>query len=116
MDPNYGSARPDFRELALPPGGSTMQAMLGHKPTPATGASSGHSLAEVLTVTDCADTARMPDEQRLVEIVSILAASIRRLWDPQSLPVTTQAQKRGDSATGCPEFSSETVLSVVHGG
>jgi hypothetical protein len=39
-------------------------------------------------MTYCADTARRPDEQRLVDIASILAAGILRLRERQSLPVT----------------------------
>ena len=36
-------------------------------------------------MTNCAGTARGPDEQRLVDIASILAAGILRLRDRQSL-------------------------------
>jgi hypothetical protein len=74
------------------------------------------SLAEILTMTNCAETARTPDEQRLVDVASILAAGILQLWDRQSLPVAKQAKKPGDSAAECLELSGETVLSVVHGG
>jgi hypothetical protein len=67
-------------------------------------------------MTNCAETARTPDEQRLVDVASILAAGILRLRGRQSLPVAKQAKKLGDSAAGRLELSGETVLSVVHGG
>ncbi len=67
-------------------------------------------------MTNCAETARTPDEQRLVDIASILAAGILRLRERQSLPVTKQAKKPGDWAAERLELSGETVLSVVHGG
>jgi hypothetical protein len=38
-------------------------------------------------MTNCADAARRPDEKRLVDGASILAAGIPRLRDRQSLPV-----------------------------
>jgi hypothetical protein len=67
-------------------------------------------------MTHSADAARRPDEQRVVDVASILAAGILRLRDRQSLPVAKQAKKPGDSAAGRLELSGETVLSVVHGG
>lgn len=67
-------------------------------------------------MTNCAKTARTPDEQRVVDVASILAAGILRLRDRQSLPVAKQAKKPGDSSPGRLELSGETVLSVVHGG
>lgn len=67
-------------------------------------------------MTNCAEAARTPDEQRLADIAAILAAGILRLRDRQSLPVAKQARKPGDSAAGRLELSGETVLSVVHGG
>ena len=76
----------------------------------------GHSLAEILTMTNCAETARTPDEQRLIDVASILAAGILRLRDRQSLPVAKQVKKPGDSVADRLELSGETVLSVVHGG
>jgi hypothetical protein len=66
-------------------------------------------------MTNCAETARTPDEQRLVDVASILAAGILRLRDRQSLPMAKQARKPGDSAAQRLELSGETVLSVVHG-
>jgi hypothetical protein len=76
----------------------------------------GHSLAEILTMTNCAETARTPNAQRLVDIASILAAGILRLRDRQSLPSGDKSGNRGDSSPDRLELSGETVLSVVHGG
>ncbi len=67
-------------------------------------------------MTNCAETARSPEEQRLVDVASILASGILRLRDRQSLPVAKQAKKPGDLAAERLEPSGETVLSVVHGG
>jgi hypothetical protein len=67
-------------------------------------------------MTNCAETARTPEEQRLVDVASILAAGILRLRDRQSLPVAKQAKKPSDSYPDSLELSGETVLSVVHGG
>jgi hypothetical protein len=67
-------------------------------------------------MTNCAEAARGPDEQRLVDIASILAAGILRLQDRQSLPIPKQVKNPGDSSPDRLELSGETVLSVVHGG
>jgi hypothetical protein len=67
-------------------------------------------------MTHCAETARRPDEQRLVDVASILAAGILRLRERQSLPVPKQVKNPGDSSPNRLELSGETVLSVVHGG
>lgn len=67
-------------------------------------------------MTNCAETARGPDEQRLVDIASILAAGILRLRDRQSLPSGDKSGNHGDSSSDRLELSGETVLSVVHGG
>lgn len=67
-------------------------------------------------MTNCAETARAPNEQRLVDIASILEAGILRLRDRQSLPAPKQVKNPGDSSAGRLELSGETVLSVVHGG
>jgi hypothetical protein len=67
-------------------------------------------------MTKCGETARTLEEQRLVDVASILAAGILRLRDHQSLPEAKQAKKPGDWAAERLELSSETVLSVVHGG
>lgn len=67
-------------------------------------------------MTNCAETARTPDERRVVDVASILAAGILRLRDRQSLPVAKPAKKPGDSVADRLELSGETVLSVVHGG
>jgi hypothetical protein len=67
-------------------------------------------------MTNCAEAAHTPEEQRLVDVASILATGILRLRDRQSLPVAKQAKKPSDSAAGRLELSDETVLSVVHGG
>jgi hypothetical protein len=67
-------------------------------------------------MTNCAETARTPDEQRLVDVASILAAGILRLRERDSLPENKQAGNPGDSSSQRLELSGETVLSVVHGG
>jgi hypothetical protein len=67
-------------------------------------------------MTNCAETARTPEEQRLTDVASILATGILRLRDRQSLTVAKQARKPSDSAAGRLELSGETVLSVLHGG
>jgi len=67
-------------------------------------------------MTNCAEAARTPEEQRLVDVASILAAGILRLRERQSLPMAKQAKNPGDSASQRLELSGETVLSVVHGG
>ena len=67
-------------------------------------------------MTHCAEAVRTPEEQRLVDVASILAAGILRLRDRQSPPVAKQAKKPGKSASQHLELSGETVLSVVHGG
>ena len=64
----------------------------------------------------CAEAARRPDEQRLVDVASILAAGILRLRERQSLPIANTAENPGDSSSKRLELSGETVLSVVHGG
>jgi hypothetical protein len=66
-------------------------------------------------MTNCAEAARTPEEQRLVDIASILAAGILRLRERQSLPMAKPARKPGYSAAGRLELSGKTVLSVVHG-
>ena len=65
---------------------------------------------------NCAETARGPDEQRLVDVASILVAGIMRLRERQSLPVSKQLKNPSDSSPDRLELSGETVLSVVHGG
>jgi hypothetical protein len=67
-------------------------------------------------MTNCADSARSPDGQRLVDVASILAVGILRLRERQSLPVAKQAKNPGDSSPDRLELSGETVLSVIHGG
>ncbi len=67
-------------------------------------------------MTNCADTARRPDEQRLVDVVSILAAGILRLRERHSLPTGDTPSNPGDSFPQRLELSGETMLSVVHGG
>jgi predicted secreted protein len=66
-------------------------------------------------MTNCADTARRPDEQRLVDIASILAEGILRLRERQSLPVTANDANPTDYSQERLELSSETI-SVVHVG
>ena len=53
-------------------------------------------------MTRCADTARRPDEQRLVNVASILAAGMLRLRERQSLPIADIASHPGDSSPQCP--------------
>ena len=67
-------------------------------------------------MTHCADAARRPDEQRLVDVASILAAGILRLRERQSLPISANDANPGESSPQRLELSGETVLSVVHGG
>ena len=67
-------------------------------------------------MTNCAETARRPDEQQLVGVASILAAGILRLRERQSLPSGDKTGNPGDSSPQRLELSGETVLSVVHGG
>ena len=67
-------------------------------------------------MTHCADSARRPDEQRLVDVASILAAGLLRLRERYSLPTCENAGNPGDSSSARLELSGETVLSVVHGG
>lgn len=67
-------------------------------------------------MTNCAEVARRPDEQRLIDVASILAAGILRLRERQSLPVAKQAKNPGDSSPDRLGLAGETVLSVVHGG
>jgi hypothetical protein len=67
-------------------------------------------------MTHCADTARRPDEQRLVDVASILAAGILRLRERQSLPIPANDANPADSSPERLELSGETVLRVVHGG
>lgn len=66
-------------------------------------------------MTNCVDTARRPDEQRLVDVASILAAGILRLRGRQSLPISANDANPGDSSPKRLELSGETI-SVVHGG
>jgi hypothetical protein len=108
-------AQKSVRQLSRPPGSETIEAALGHEPAPAIAASGGHSLAEISTMTKCADTAYRPDEQRPVDVASILAAGILRLRERQSLPVTANDANPTDSSQERLELSGETI-SVVHGG
>ncbi len=67
-------------------------------------------------MTNCADTARTPGEQRLTDTASILAAGILRLRERQSLPLPKQPKNPGDSSPDPLELCGESVLSVIHGG
>jgi len=67
-------------------------------------------------MTHWSETARRPDEQRLVNVPAILAAGNLRLRESQALPVAKPGKNAGDSAAGRLELSGETVLRVVHGG
>jgi hypothetical protein len=67
-------------------------------------------------MTNCAETARTPDEQQLVDVAAILAAGILRLRERDSLPESKQARNPAESSADRLELSSENVLTVVHGG
>jgi len=67
-------------------------------------------------MTNCAETARTPDERQLVDIASILAAGILRLRERDSLPESQQAGNLAESSSDRLELSDENVLTVAHGG
>ena len=67
-------------------------------------------------MTNCAETARTPDEQQLVDVAAILAAGILRLRERDSLPESKQAGNPAESSADRLELSGENVLTVVHGG
>ncbi|MBU6387838.1 MAG: hypothetical protein KGS49_17975 [Planctomycetes bacterium] len=67
-------------------------------------------------MTNCAETARTPDEQQLVDVAAILAAGILRLRERDSLPESKQAGNPAKSSSDRLELSTENVLTVVHGG
>jgi hypothetical protein len=67
-------------------------------------------------MTNCAELARTPDEQQLVDVASILAAGILRLRERDSLPESKQTGNRAESSSDRLELSTENVLTVVHGG
>ena len=66
-------------------------------------------------MTNCAETARRPNEQPLVEIAAILATGILRLRERQSLPDPENSEIPNESGLAPLEVSRNTVLSVVHG-
>jgi hypothetical protein len=70
----------------------------------------------MVIMSNCAETARTTNEQRLVDVAALLAAEILRLRHRQLLPVPKQVKKSGESSADRLELSGETVLSVVHGG
>ena len=67
-------------------------------------------------MTNCAETARTPHEQQLVDVASILAAGILRLRERDSLPESKQAGNPAESSADRLELSGQNVLTVVHGG
>ncbi|MCE2810413.1 MAG: hypothetical protein LW850_08420 [Planctomycetaceae bacterium] len=67
-------------------------------------------------MTNCAETARTPDEQQLIDVAAILAAGILRLRERDSLPESKQTGNPAESAADRLELSGENVLTVVHGG
>ena len=67
-------------------------------------------------MTNCADIARTPGEQRLADMAAILAAGILRLRERQSLPVPKRPENPDDSSPDPLELCGESVLSVIHGG
>jgi hypothetical protein len=60
-------------------------------------------------MTNCAEAARGHDEQRLVDVASILAAGIVRLRDRQSLPSGDKSGNRGDSSPHRRELSGDHI-------
>jgi hypothetical protein len=67
-------------------------------------------------MTNCAQPARAPDEQQLVDVAAILATGILRLRERDSLPESKQAGNPAESSADRLELSGENVLTVVHGG
>ena len=67
-------------------------------------------------MTNCAQPARTPHEQQLVDVASILAAGILRLRERDSLPESKQAGNPAESSADRLELSGENVLTVFHGG
>ena len=67
-------------------------------------------------MTNCAEFARTPDEQQLIDVAAILAAGILRLRERDSLPESKQAGNPAESSADRLELSGENVLTVVHGG
>jgi hypothetical protein len=67
-------------------------------------------------MTTCVETTRSPDDHRLTDVATILAAGILRLRERQSLPVRDDSHNPVDSPPARLELSGETVLSVVQGG
>lgn len=67
-------------------------------------------------MTNCAETTRTHDEQRCVDVASILAAGILRLRERQSLPKAEISQIPSESRPNPLEIFGKAVLSVVHGG
>ena len=67
-------------------------------------------------MTNCAETARTPHEQQLVDVASILAAGILRLRERDSLPESKHPGNPAESAEDRLELSGKNVLTVVHGG
>ena len=67
-------------------------------------------------MTNCAEFARTPDEQQLVDVASILAAGILRLRERDSLPESKHPGNPAESSSDRLELSGENVLTVVHGG
>ncbi len=67
-------------------------------------------------MTNCAQPARTPHEQQLVDVAAILAAGIIRLRERDSLPESKQAGNPAESSADRLELSGENVLTVFHGG
>ena len=67
-------------------------------------------------MTNCAQPARTPHEQQLVDVAAILAAGILRLRERDSLPESKPAENPAKSAADRLELSTENELTVVHGG
>ena len=58
-------------------------------------------------MTNCSDISRRRDEQRLVDVASILAAGTLRLRERQSLPIPANDANPGNSAPQRFELSGE---------
>jgi hypothetical protein len=60
-------------------------------------------------MTNCAETARTPDEQQLIDVAAILAAGILRLRERDSLPESKQTGNPAESAADRLELNSPRV-------
>lgn len=82
--------------------------------TPAT--NGGHSLAEILTMTNYAETAHQLDEQRIVDMGRFWLREFCGFGNGSPCPCPRSRRKNWVIRLLDLGISSETVLSVVHGG